>query len=646
MTTHLTGMATALRFLSVDMVNAANSGHPGAPLGMADIATVLFSKHLKFDPKNPAWFNRDRFILSNGHASAMLYSLLYLTGYEDCSLDDLKNFRQMDSVTAGHPEYGYLSGIEATTGPLGQGIAMSVGMALAEKKYRANFGSDVCDHYTYVFAGDGCLMEGVSYEAISFAGHHQLNKLIVLWDNNEITIDGRTDLTQSEDIPARFKAMKWNVLECDGHDFDSIDAAITEAKQSDRPVLINCKTIIGKSCFNLENTSKVHGAPIGAEGREHMTHCLEWPHAPFEIPSDIKQNWEDCATSSDVWEQSLSENTRSELDSLMAGRISGDTFSALDTYKKSVADEQPAQPTRKCIGSLLDVIYPSMPQLVGGSADLAPANNVKPADMPVISRDDASGQYIHFGIREHAMAAIANGLALSGLRTYAATFLCFFDYLKPALRLSSLMHLPVLYIGTHDSIQLGEDGPTHQPIEHLASYRAQPNLLTFRPCDGVEVAECMEIALQQFDTPSILALSRDKLPTLRKDVTDNQSARGAYAIKDCDQPDIILIATGSEVSLAMETADILEKNGEAVRVISMPCMELFDSQDIEYQESLLPEDVFTVSIEAGSTFGWERYANLTIGLDTFGASGPYKEVYKSFELTPDAIVAKINDILD
>ncbi|QOL20369.1 transketolase [Candidatus Bodocaedibacter vickermanii] len=646
-------LSTSLRILCADMVEAAKSGHPGLPLGMADVATVLWMRHLKFNPADPVWCDRDRFVLSAGHGSVLLYGLLYLSGVSGVNLEQLKQFRQLHSGTAGHPEYGELPGIETTTGPLGQGLANAVGMAIAERKLAAQFGSDLVDHYTYCLVGDGCLMEGVSQESISLAGHLRLSKLICFWDNNSITIDGSTSLSTSENQIQRFQASGWNTIEIDGHEADAIDRAIIHAKQSDRPILIACKTIIGFGAPNKQGTPDMHGSPLGGDEMSALRDRLQWSHAPFEIPFDILQQWRlSGARSNDAyveWQQRYgSSSLKHEFDRWHTGDMHTEIQSALHQLRTEMVQDSKPEATRKSSERCLTALVEAVPNLVGGSADLTPSNNTRTKTMSAIRSDSFEGQYIHYGIREHAMAAVMNGISVhTGLRPYGGTFLCFSDYARPSIRLSALMQQPVVYVMTHDSIGLGEDGPTHQPIEHLASLRAMPNVNVFRPCDAVETAECWELAIVSQTTPSILALCRQNLPSLRRDVRVNRSAYGAYVIRPSKgDRTLTLVATGSEVSLAMQAAEVLEQSSShAVAVVSMPCWELFAAQDLEYQEEVLG-DVPRFGIEAACSFGWERWVDHMFGIDTFGTSAPAADVYAHFGLTPTVISESILAFLD
>ncbi|MBR4106561.1 MAG: transketolase [Alphaproteobacteria bacterium] len=638
-------MANAIRFLAADMIEKAKSGHPGAPLGMADVATVLFSKFIKINPQNPKWFDRDRFVLSAGHASSMLYSLFYLLGYKDTKLSDLKNFRQLGSKAAGHPEYNHFLGTDITTGPLGEGISSAVGMALAEKIISARYGDDVCNHKTYCLLGDGCLMEGVASEAIALAGHLKLNKLIAVWDDNQITIDGKTDIASSTDIKAWFKANKWDVISVDGHDFAQIEEALTQAQKATKPTLIAARTTIGRGAPTKCNTPKCHGSPLGEEELAAMRKNLGWDYKPFEVPQDILDDWRKagsrCNSLDKEWEIRAKAKGKEFLD-VISGKLPKNWNKALEELKEKALKEKPEVATRKASNMCLEAIVPNLPQLVGGSADLSSPNMTKAASSKTITAQDYSGNYIEYGIREHAMGAIMNGLALhGGFIPYGGTFLVFSDFMRPAIRLAALMGLKEVYVLTHDSIGVGEDGPTHQPIEHLASLRAMPNLLTFRPCDVVEVAEAWELALSQNSRPSALALSRQNLPTLRENIKENLTAKGAYIIKgSSSNRQATLIATGSEVSLAVVAHDELKSQGIETVVVSMPCQELFDEQPFDYQDKILGNKP-RIAIEAASKFGWEKYVGLKgdiIGMDGFGASAPAKELYPHFGITKDEII--------
>ena len=656
--------ATAIRALAMDAVQAANSGHPGMPMGMADVATVLFSNHLKFDAAAPAWADRDRFILSAGHGSMLIYALLYLTGYKQMTLDQVKNFRQWGAITAGHPEYGHVEGVETTTGPLGQGIANAVGFAMAEEKLRAEFGAKVVDHYTWVIAGDGCLMEGISHEAIGLAGHQKLGRLIVLWDNNDITIDGRVSLSDVTNQRARFEAAGWKVLSCDGHDPADIDRALTAAKGSDRPVLVDCKTIIGFGSPKKADTSGAHGSPLGDAEIAATKAVYGWEHGPFEIPADILAAWRAVgakgAEEHAAWAArfaALSAGKQAEFTRRMAGTAPAKLAAAIRALKKQVSETTPKVATRKSSEMVLEVVNAVMPETMGGSADLTGSNNTKTAGLGVFNPSDRKGRYVNYGIREHGMAAAMNGMALhGGVKPYGGTFLCFTDYARGAMRLSALMGVPVTYVMTHDSIGLGEDGPTHQPVEHLAMLRATPNTYVFRPCDTVETAEAWEIALTAPRTPSVLALSRQNLPTLRTaHSAKNLTAQGAYVLAEATgKRQALLMATGSEVEIAMAARALLEADGIGTRVVSFPCWELFEDQPETYRRKVLPAGPVRVAVEAGIRFGWDRWLygergkrekSGFVGMHDFGASAPAPELYKQFGITAEAIAAKVKALL-
>ncbi|WP_156843073.1 transketolase [Novosphingobium aquimarinum] len=648
----LAPMANAIRALSMDAVQEANSGHPGMPMGMADVATVLFDKFLKFDPAAPDWADRDRFVLSAGHGSMLIYSLLYLTGYESPTIEDIRNFRKLGSVCAGHPENFLIPGVECTTGPLGQGLAMAVGMAIAEKHLAATFGDDLVNHRTWVVAGDGCLMEGINHEAIGLAGNLGLGKLKVLWDDNRITIDGDTSLSTCEDIPARYRAAGWEVLSCDGHDFADIERALGEAAASDKPTLVACRTVIGKGAPNKQGSHDVHGAPLGKDEIAAAREQLGWDAAPFEIPEAVLADWRSLgakgAEERAKWEMCCTAHGGcSEFKRRMAGELpssekAGREFQAWLEGEANIA-------TRKASENALNVLVPLIPEMIGGSADLTGSNNTKAKDQAPLTAEDPSGRYVYYGIREFGMAAAMNGMALhGGVIPYGGTFLIFSDYCRNAVRLSALQQTRVIYVFTHDSIGLGEDGPTHQPIEQVMSLRLIPNLNVFRPCDVVETAECWSLALQTPDTPSVLALSRQNLPQVR-DSGEMLSARGAYRLRSAEATRrVILIATGSEVQLALEVAEQLEAKKIGADVVSMPCMELFEQQPEGYRKDILPDadpsEILRVSIEAGVTMGWERHTmanGLNIGLDRFGASAPAKDLFEKFGFTADAIVPQI-----
>jgi transketolase len=642
-------LANAIRALAMDAVQAANSGHPGMPMGMADVATVLYSDYLKFDPTDPKWADRDRFVLSAGHGSMLAYATLHLAGYARPTLGDIRNFRQLHSPCAGHPENFELEGVETTTGPLGQGLATSVGMAIAERHLNAIYGDDLVDHRTWVIAGDGCLMEGINHEAIGLAGHLGLGRLTVLWDDNKITIDGSTDLSTSEDIPARYAATGWHVESCDGHDPADIRRALDAALADPRPSLIACRTIIGFGAPNKQGTSATHGAPLGADEIAAARSELGWTAEPFVIPGDVADAWAAFGAKGKKlhaeWNDRLANNEKKTefADRLKGAVVPGEAFKA---YLDGLVAEPPKVATRKASENTLGSLTADIAALIGGSADLTGSNNTKTSSTKPLTKDDYSGRYIYYGIREFGMAAAMNGMALhGGVIPYGGTFLVFADYCRAAIRLSALQQQRVVYVMTHDSIGLGEDGPTHQPIEHLQSLRAMPNLLVLRPADAVETAECWALALAQQSRPSLLALTRQNLPPLRHDVTENLCLKGGYRLRDASAArKVVLVATGSEVSLAIEIADKLEAAGHGADVVSMVSTELFDEQTAAYQADILPADVLTVSIEAGTTFGWERYTGrdgLRFGIDSFGASAPIDDLYKHFGLTADIITPKI-----
>jgi transketolase len=646
----LFAMANALRALAMDAVERAKSGHPGMPMGMADVATVLFRDFLKFDAADPDWPDRDRFVLSAGHGSMLLYGLLHLTGYAEMTLDELKRFRQLGSRTAGHPERGHAKGIETTTGPLGQGIANAVGMALAERLLAAHFGSDLVDHRTYAICGDGCLMEGISHEAISLAGHLRLAKLTILWDDNSISIDGSTALAVSDDQVARFTASGWAAERVDGHDTDAVAAALARAQRSDRPSFIACRTTIAFGAPTKAGTAAAHGAPLGAAEIAGARERLGWPYPPFVVPEEIRASWREIgrrgAAGAAQWRQRLAAapaETRAEFQRRQSDTLPVGLAAALEEVRARFAGDAPKLATRQCSNMVIEALAPVMPELVGGSADLTGSNLTKAKSQKTITAEDFTGNYIHYGVREHGMAAAMNGLAVhGGIIPYGGTFLIFTDYCRPAIRLSALMEQRVIYVMTHDSIGLGEDGPTHQPIEQLAALRAIPNLLVFRPADGVETAECWGLALAERHAPSVLALSRQGVPTLRHGVQgDNLSARGAYILADSEGArQVTLLATGTEVHLALAARDALKARGVAAAVVSMPCWELFDKQDAAYRAGILGA-VPRVAIEAASHFGWERYAGAEgamIGMRGFGASGPAEELYPHFGITAEKLV--------
>jgi transketolase len=650
-------MADALRVLAMDAVEQAKSGHPGMPMGMADIATVLFTQFLRFDPLAPDWPDRDRFVVSNGHGCMLLYGLLHLTGYPDMTLDELKRFRQLGSRTAGHPERGHASGIEVTTGPLGQGLGNSAGMALAERMLATEFGEEIVDHHTYVFAGDGCLMEGISHEAASLAGHLRLNKLIVFYDDNSVSIDGPTELAFSDDPLLRFRGYGWAAERIDGHDHQAIADAIRRAQKSDRPSLIACRTIIAFGAPTKAGTAAAHGAPLGAAEIAGARERLGWSDPPFAIPEDICAQWRAAgnrgAAVHRAWEarlQSLPAERRAEF----LRRQRNELPSGLDAaFAKLCADFRQVNAkiaTRQASGAVLDILTHLVPELVGGSADLTPSNNTKAKDQKDVRPGNFSGRYIRYGVRELGMAAAMNGIAAHrGLIPYGGTFLCFTDYARPAIRLSAFMGVGVIYVMTHDSIGLGEDGPTHQPVEHLAALRAMPGLHVFRPADPIETAECWALALRTRDAPSVLALTRQALPLVRGDaVSENLSARGAYVLAEPDRPrQITLLATGSEVSLAAAARDALERDGIPAAVISMPCWELFEKQPEEYRDAVLGSAP-RVAVEAAVQFGWERWLGprgAFIGMTGFGASAPVEALYPHFGITPERVADAARSLL-
>ncbi|WP_062560747.1 transketolase [Paracoccus aminovorans] len=657
-------LATPIRTLAMDAVEAANSGHPGMPMGMADVATVLFGKHLKFDASAPNWFDRDRFVLSAGHGSMLIYATLYLTGYDQMSLDQIRNFRQWGAITAGHPEYGHVEGVETTTGPLGQGIATAVGMAMAEEAMRAQFGADLCSHKTWVIAGDGCLMEGISQEAIALAGHQKLRNLIVLWDNNDITIDGRVSLSDNTDQLKRFEASGWRTLSCDGHDAADIDRALTDAAsgKDDRPVLVACKTIIGFGAPKKQDTSGAHGSPLGAEEIAAARAAFGWEHGPFVIPEDILADWRAIGargrSAREAWAARVdAAANRDEFARRISGEPNPRLAPAIAALKEQALAAKPKVATRKASEMVLEAVNPELPETLGGSADLTGSNNTKTKDLGAFTPENRTGRYVYYGIREHGMAAAMNGIWLhGGLRPYGGTFMCFTDYARGAMRLSALMGLPVVYVMTHDSIGLGEDGPTHQPVEHLAICRATPNTLTFRPCDLVETAEAWEIALSNDSAPSVLALSRQNLPLLRETAGENLTAKGAYVLREASgEPQVILMATGSEVEIAVAARETLEAKGIPTRVVSVPSMELFRDQPEDYRRQVLPKGPVRIAIEAAVRQPWdwlllgergkEKKAGF-IGMTGFGASAPAPTLYKEFGITAEDTVALAKRLLD
>ncbi len=656
--------ATAIRALTLDAVAAARSGHSGMPMGMADVATVLFEKHLKFDAANPEWPDRDRFILSAGHGSMLLYALLYLTGNPDITLDEIRNFRQWGARTAGHPEYGHARGIETTTGPLGQGIANAVGFAMAEEMLRARFGRKVMDHYTWVIAGDGCLMEGISQEAIALAGRQRLGRLIVLWDNNNITIDGSVDLADATDQVARFRASGWHVQEIDGHDPAAIDAAIATARTTRRPSMIACRTHIALG-HAAQDTSKGHGALTDPQQLAEAKAAYGWSAEPFHVPAEVKAAWEAIgargAAEREAWEARLSElpkRRRAEFDRVFAREVPRRLSAVIRAVKKEASEAGAQMATRQSSQVVLEAVNPIMRETVGGSADLSGSNNTKSSDMTVFDVDNRKGRYVHWGVREHGMAAAMNGMALhGGIRPYGGTFMAFTDYARPAMRMAALMKIPTVFVMTHDSIGLGEDGPTHQPVEHLAISRATPNTWVFRPADTVETAEAWELALSSRQTPSVLSLTRQGVPTVRTEhKAANLTARGAYVLAEATgRRQAILIATGSEVAVALEARAMLEAEGIGTRVVSMPCMELFAAQDETWRRRVLPAGPVRVGIEAATRLGgWDRWLlgergratkAAFIGMDTFGASAPAGMLYEKFGITAEAVADKVRALL-
>ncbi|WP_447725442.1 transketolase [Sphingomonas koreensis] len=645
MTVSFSDRANAIRALAMDAIEAANSGHPGMPMGMADVATVLFSDYLKYDPADPKWADRDRFVLSAGHGSMLIYALLNLTGYARPTIEDIASFRQVGSPCAGHPENFELPGIECTTGPLGQGLAMAVGMAIAERHLNAGFGDGLVDHRTWVVAGDGCLMEGINHEAIGLAGHLKLGRLIVLWDDNNITIDGSVDLSSSEDIPARYEATGWHVVACDGHDPASIKAAFDAALADDRPTLVRCKTIIGKGAPNKQGTSATHGAALGADEVAAARVELNWSYPPFVVPDDIRAAWRDAgkrgAGPHAAWSDRLaSHSDRDEFTRRMAGDLPNGF--ALDAYIEGLLADPKKVATRTASQMALDVINAALPETIGGSADLTPSNNTLTKGLQDFTAQNRAGRYVRYGIREFGMAAAMNGMALhGGVLPYGGTFLVFSDYARPAIRLSALQNARVVYVMTHDSIGLGEDGPTHQPVEHVMSLRLIPNLEVWRPCDVVETAEAWGASVARKDGPSLLALSRQNLPQL----SSGGAAKGGYRLQAAEAArKVVLIATGSEVEIAVAVRAELEAQGIGADVVSLPCWSRFDAQDAAYHADVLPEGVLRVSIEAGTTVGWERYTGihgLRFGIDRYGASGPGPKLYEHFGLTAAAITPQI-----
>ena len=650
-------LSNAIRFLSIDAVQKANSGHPGMPMGMSDVATVLFKYHLRFNPKNPEWINRDRFILSAGHGSMLLYSLLYLTGYESVKLDDLKNFRQLDSICAGHPEYKINSGIETTTGPLGQGLGNSVGIAIGEEIYRKKFGSKIIDHKTYVMASDGDLMEGISHEAMSLAGHLKLKNLIVFFDNNKISIDGSTSLSVSDNYKKRFESYGWNFLEINGHNEKQINLAIKKAIKSNKPSLISCKTVIGFGSPNKSGKSSAHGAPLGDEEIKLTRKKLKWTHSPFYIPDEILNTWREIGNKGLILENNWLKNLNSSNQNLKTefNKVNNEIFinnlsKTISKEKEKYFREKPQMATRQCSMKTIECLTEILPNLIGGSADLSGSNNTMTEKSKIIKAKNFSGNYIHYGVREHCMAAAMNGLALyHNIIPFGGTFLIFSDYCRPSIRLSALMGLRVIYIFSHDSIGLGEDGPTHQPIEQLVALRGIPNLNVFRPADTIETLECWEIALKSSNNPSVIVLSRQKLPFITETLSNkNMSSLGAYEIKTNNNSEVTLVASGSEVHIAIEASNKLMRENISSKVISMPCQELFDKQPTDYKNKILSKNSVIISIEASSVFGWEKYTGskgISLGMKSFGKSAPYNDLYKHFKLTSDDIVKTAKKML-
>ena len=656
--------AAAIRALTLDAVAAANSGHSGMPMGMADVATVLFENHLKFDPKAPRWADRDRFILSAGHGSMLIYSLLYLTGYEDVTLEQLKDFRQWGAITAGHPEYGHVSGVEVTTGPLGQGISNAVGFAMAEEIQRAQYGRKIVDHHTYVIAGDGCLMEGISQEAIGLAGRHSLGKLVVFWDNNNITIDGTVELSDRTNQVQRFKASGWHVQEIDGHDPVQINEAIEKAKASKKPSMIACKTHIALG-HAAQDTSKGHGALTDADQLAAAKAVYGWTGGAFEVPAEIKAQWEAMgargAEERAAWEArfaEVSQRKQEQFNRAYAGDPHKRLSAAIKSFKKQVSEDQPKVATRKSSEMALSVINPLMTETVGGSADLTGSNNTLTKDMGVFDTNNRKGRYVYYGIREHGMAAAMNGMALhGGIRPYGGTFFAFTDYARPAMRLAALMRIPTVFVMTHDSIGVGEDGPTHQPVEHLAICRATPNTYVFRPADTVETAEAWEIAVTSKESPSVLALTRQNLPTVRTEhKNSNLVSKGAYVLADAEgKRQAIIMATGSEVEIALKARDLLQAEGIGTRVVSMPCMELFAEQDESYRRKVLPAGPVRVGVEAAvRDGGWDKWLmgergraqkSDFVGMTGFGASAPAGVLYEKFGITAENVAEKVKALL-
>ena len=643
-------MADAIRALAIDAVEKSKSGHPGMPMGMADAATALYSRVLKFDAADPRWPDRDRFVLSAGHGSMLLYALLYLTGYDGMGIEDIKQFRQLHAITAGHPEYGEHPGIETTTGPLGQGIANAVGMALAERMLASRFGKSLVDHRTWCIVGDGCLMEGISHEAIGIAGHLKLEKLTVLWDDNSVSIDGSTELAVSEDQLRRFAAAGWATKRVDGHDFAAVAAALSASLRSKKPTLIACKTIIGLGAPTKAGTNGVHGSPLGPVEAQGAKAALGWNEPPFEIPDGLLERWHAVgargAGARRAWLKRLARHPmRAEFERVISGKLPDSFFEALAALKTDIVETRPKLASRQASQKVLDALVPATPELIGGSADLTGSNLTFVKGMGSVSPGNYAGRYIHWGVREHGMASACNGIAVhGGLIPYDATFFAFTDYMRPSIRLAALMRIRVIHVMTHDSIGLGEDGPTHQPVEHLASLRAMPNLHVFRPADTLETAECWELAIRRADGPSILVLTRQALPAMRFDATENRTARGGYVLAEADGPrQATLIATGSEVAIAMDARTALAAEGISVAVVSLPCWELFAQQDESYRAEVLGT-AQRIGIEAAVEFGWERWLGpdgIFIGMKGFGASAPFEKLYEAFGITPEAIAAAV-----
>ena len=651
-------LTNAIRFLSIDAVQKANSGHPGLPMGMADVATILFKYYLRFNPKNPGWINRDRLVLSAGHGSMLLYSLLYLTGYKSVSIEDIQNFRQLKSICAGHPEYKKKSGIETTTGPLGQGLSNAIGMAIAEEVMKKKFGSNLINHKTYVIASDGDFMEGISHESMSLAGHLKLKNLVVFFDNNKISIDGSTTLAVSDNYKKRFESYGWNFQEVNGHNEKQISKAIKKTLKSKKPSLISCKTIIGYGSPNKSGKASSHGAALGDEEVTLVRKKLKWKHKPFEIPKEILSAWREIGKKGELLEKKWtiiynkkSKKVRDEFSRIINEKLPKNLNKIINKEKRKFFDLKPNVASRQASASVLEAITKNLPELVGGSADLSGSNNTKTKYSKIIKPANFKGNYIHYGVREHAMAGIMNGLSLhGGILPYGGTFLIFLDYCKPALRLSAFMGLRVIYILSHDSIGLGEDGPTHQPVEHLAHLRAIPNLNVFRPADTIETLECWEIALKSITNPSVIALSRQKLPFVTEVLTNkNMSSLGGYELKkNNSSPEVTLIASGSEVQIAVDAFDKLQNIDINSKVVSMPCQELFDKQSQEYKEKVIEKNSIKISIEAGNIFGWEKYVGpdgISLGIKSFGKSAPYKKIYEYFNLTSNNVVKTAKKML-